>query len=354
MVGLSQKRGEAPLTLQTKAGIMICMLIFACKPVPVKEESVLKTAVRVIILAALLALMAFLVPSMMPLALGEDASAYPVYTPVELEAVTVNPLPLTEKAVKPNKDAYLADKKGYLDDTISVRIETMRDYDTTIMLAWVQIADPSQLRAELCRPYPSKSTARADTLSKRVNAVLAINGDYFVYHSRGFVVRNGKVLRERYDETYDTLIIDDKGDLHIIKETTEEKVKAFEGNIVQAMTFGPGLVIDGERQSGFTRKTFAPEKRTQRISLAQMGPLSYLIVATEGPENKGSKGLTLDQFSQLMYDLGAINAYNLDGGSSSSLVLNNKKINSLSTGKIRAIGDILYFVTLQPTEEASK
>ena len=39
-----------------------------------------------------------------------------------------------------------------------------------------------------------------------------------------------------------------------------------------------------------------------------------------------------------MYDLGAINAYNLDGGSSSSLVLNNKKINSLSTGKIRAIG----------------
>ena len=331
------------------------MLFFACNPVPVKEESVLKTAVRVIILAALLALMAFLVPSMMPLALGEDASTYPVYTPVELEAVDVDPISYTEKApYKPIKDAYLPDKKGYLDDTLSIRIETMRAYDTTIMLAWVQIADASQLRAELCRPYPSKSTARADTLAKRVGAVMAINGDYFVYHSRGFVVRNGKVLRERYDETYDTLIIDDKGDLTIIKETTEEKVKAFEGNIVQAMTFGPGLVIDGERQSGFTRKTFAPEKRTQRISLAQMGPLSYLIVATEGPENKGSKGLTLDQFSQLMYDLGAVNAYNLDGGSSSSLVLNNKKINSLSTGKIRAIGDILYFVTLQPTEEASK
>ena len=33
-------------------------------------------------------------------------------------------------------------------------------------------------------------------------------------------------------------------------------------------------------------------------------------------------------------------------------VLNNKKINALSTGKIRAIGDILYFVTLQ--EENAK
>ena len=314
----------------------------------------MKTAVRVIILAALLALMAFLVPSMMPLALGEeDLSTYPVYTPVTLPATNVTPLPITEKnTFKPIKENYLPDKAGYLDDTISVRIETMRAYDTTIMLAWVQIADASQLRAELCRAYPSKSTARADTLAKRVGAVLAINGDYFVYHSRGFVVRNGKVLRERYDDTYDTLIIDDKGDLTIIKDTTEEKVKAFEGNIVQAMTFGPGIVIDGEKQTGFTRKTFAPTKRTQRICLAQMGPLSYLIIATEGPENKGSKGLTMDMFAQLAYDLGAVNAYNLDGGSSSSLVLNNKKINSLSTGKIRAIGDILYFITLQPSEEA--
>lgn len=313
----------------------------------------MKTAVRVIILALLLAIVAFLVPSMMPLALGEeDPSTYPKYTPVVLEAVSVEPIPYTEDApYKPLKAGYLPDNGGYLDDTISVRIETFRAYDTTIMLAWVQIADPSQLRAELCRPYPSKATAAAASLAKRVGAVAAINGDYFVYHSRGYVVRNGKMLRDRYDETYDTLIIDDKGDLTIIRETTEEKIKAFEGNIVQAMTFGPGLVIDGEKQTGFTRKTSAPQKRTQRICLAQMEPLSYLIVATEGPENKGSKGLTMDMFAQLCYDLGVQNAYNLDGGSSSTLVLNNKKINSLSTGKTRYIGDILYFVTLQPNKE---
>lgn len=84
-----------------------------------------------------------------------------------------------------------------------------------------------------------------------------------------------------------------------------------------------------------------------------MDHLSYLIVATEGPENKGSTGLTMAEFAQLLYDLGAKNAYNLDGGSSSSVVLNYKKINSLSTGKIRAIGDILYFATAE-TEEAAQ
>lgn len=312
----------------------------------------MKNVVRIIALALALVLLALLVPSMTPLAIGEGLEGYPVYTPITLNAQEVTPLPYSQKAPKPIASAYLPEKAGYLDDTLSVRVETMRAYDTTIMLVWVQLADASQLRTELCKPYPSKSTARADALSKRVNAVLAINGDYFVYHSQGYIVRNGKVLRERYNDSYDTLLIDDQGDFTIIQGLTKEKIEAFEGNIAQAMTFGPGLVVDGKMATSFPLKNSSPKKETQRIAIAQMDHLSYLIVATEGPENKGSTGLTMAEFAQLLFDLGAKNAYNLDGGSSSSVVLNNKKINALSTGKIRAIGDILYFVTLQ--EENAK
>ena len=85
-----------------------------------------------------------------------------------------------------------------------------------------------------------------------------------------------------------------------------------------------------------------------------MGPLSYLIIATEGPENKGSTGLTMPEVAQLCHDLGAQQAFNLDGGSSSTVVLNNEKINSLSTGKVRSIGDILYFVTAVPAEGSAE
>lgn len=308
-----------------------------------------KTILRAVALVVMLALLALMVPTFTPLAVAEEFTEYPVYEPVTLPLTDVPTIDYqADTPYAPHADAYLPDETGYLDDSLSIRIEEFRAYDTTCLAAWIQVASPTQLRTELNKPYPSKSTAKASVIAKRVNAVLAINGDYFVYHNQGFIVRNGEVLREKFNEDYDTLIIDDKGDFTIIPSTTEEEIRAFTGNIAQAFTFGPGLVIDGVKTTEFPLKANTPNKETQRIAIAQMGPLSYLVVTTEGPENPGSTGLTLPEFAQVLYDLGAQNAYNLDGGSSSSLILNNKKINSLSTGKIRAVGDILYFISACP------
>jgi len=303
-----------------------------------------KLIVKELLLLILLALLALLIPSMVPLAMAEDT--VPSYTPVILTGTAMEPIDYLKKTpFAPDPAAYLPDRSGYLDPSLSVRVETMRAYNTTIQLTWVTILHPSQLRTELCKPYPSKAVARADVLAKRVNAVLAINGDYFMYHNQGYIARNGRVYREHFSQGYDTLVINDQGDFTIVQDITAEKINAVEGKIIHAFTFGPGLVVDGQKAEHFTLKFSSPTKKTQRIALCQMDKLSYLIVATEGPENKGSEGLTMKDFAQLCSDLGAKNAYNLDGGSSSSVVLGGKKINALSTGKIRSIGDIIYFVT---------
>lgn len=315
------------------------------------EDTHLKIAVKTLVLVLLIALLAVLVPSPAPTMAEGLPSVLPAYQPVALEGI-VEPIDYGKATpFAPNKSAYLPDRAGYRDDTLSVRIETMRAYDTTIQLTWVQIASPTQLRTELCKPYPSRATARADVIAKRVKAVLAINGDYFTHRKEGYIIRNGVTLRERADAQYDALIIDDNGDLTILPKADQKAIESFPGKIIHAFAFGPGLVIDGEQQSDFTLRENAPDKRTQRIALAQMDKLSYLIVATEGPENKNSKGLTMDQFATLLHALHVKQAYNLDGGSSSSVVLDGKKINSLSTHKIRAIGDILYFVTGEGTSK---
>lgn len=47
---------------------------------------------------------------------------------------------------------------------------------------YVKITDPTQIRTALAFPYPSKNTVRVERMAKQNNAVLAINGDYFIYH----------------------------------------------------------------------------------------------------------------------------------------------------------------------------
>lgn len=303
-----------------------------------------------------------MVPVFTPAAIGETVVEEPVYTPgipqykpVTLGKTDIEPIDYLGKTpYAPHQGCYLPDDTGYVDDTISVRIEKFRVYDTDCLATWVQIASPTQFRTALAGPYPSTRSERVANMGKQNDAVVAISGDWFAYHNFGYVVRNTKTLRKHYNEQYDTLIIDENGDFTIIQETSKDKIDAFQGTMVHSFTFGPGLVVDGVQQTNkhLRESRFGGSKETQRMAICQMDTLSYLIVCTEGPENPGSRGLTGLEIAQVCHDLGAKQAYNLDGGSSSTLAMQGRKINSISSRKIRSVGDILYFVTGYPDEAA--
>ena len=94
----------------------------------------------------------------------------------------------------------------------------------------------------------------------------------------------------------------------------------------------------------------ASDKPAQRMCIAQVGPLDYLCIYTEGPEDTGSTGLTLEQFADFVFSFeGVQNAYNLDGGVTTWMVFKQgtnsyAKINGTNPKK-RPIADILYFAT---------
>ena len=271
---------------------------------------------------------------------------------MELTEDTVyDPIPLEGAApYAPHQEAYLPEQTGYHDDSLDVRVETFRRHDTTVMAVYVRLSDPSQLRTAMAVKPPSQKTMVVSSMAKKNNAVLAINGDYFSFHQNGIVVRGGKMWRNRPDGKRDILIIDENGDFTILPQCEKEDFAGYAGTVMHAFCFGPGLVVDGKALTSLEHADVgnAPAKATQRIALGQTGPLEYLILATEGPENKGSVGFTILQMAELCQEMGCINAYNLDGGSSSSVVLGGKKINALSTGKIRPVGDCIYFATLIP------
>ena len=93
------------------------------------------------------------------------------------------------------------------------------------------------------------------------------------------------------------------------------------------------------------------------MAYCQTGPLEYLLITSEGPQNAGSEGLTMEQFVDLVSSMpGVRNAYNLDGGSSATMVFrmdgkNWQKINALSNPKIRPLKDMIYFVSAWVEQE---
>lgn len=253
----------------------------------------------------------------------------------------------------PKQENFLPDKAGYHDDSIDVRIEKSRAFDTDYMAVYIKLTDPSQMRAGLAADYPSKTTATVLTMAERFGGVLTINGDYFNYHTNGIIVRNGEALRTRFSKYRDLLIVDDKGDFTILPRATADEYEAFEGSIMHAFSFGPWLVKDGvaitNDEIQASSADIGKNKHTQRLALCQLDTLSYLVVCTEGPSGgDGSVGLNIEQMANLCYDLGAVDAYNLDGGNSAAVILNGEKLNNVANTKKRMVGDCIYFCTLIP------
>ncbi len=270
---------------------------------------------------------------------------------------------------KPNPDCYLPDQGGYVDESMSITIEYSWWNDdivrqegpgkgnTTLMAIRVKLTDVTQFRTALASPYPSKQTDRVESMARKNNAVLAINGDFFNYHDSGVEYRNGRKMRFNASNLRELLIIDEAGDFHYLQPTSQKAWDAYTeagGTALHTYWFGPNLIKeDGTPMTVFTDKeNNGPWMKSQRMVIGQVGPLEYLILCCEGPESADyeGQGFTLAQMAQVCVEYGLTNAYNLDGGSSTTVTLNGVKINSPSNPKRREVGDCIYFATLVPNE----
>ena len=318
-------------------------------------------------LILLLLAIPFLVPSALTYAGAEEVDL-PVYSPVELANPSPDPLPIPSPKAKdatpykPNPDGYVYDPVTgapveYRDSTIYVKVEKRVIHNTNVFFTWIQIADPSQLRTYITRETnPVK-------LASQLDAVVAINGDWYSERYEGTIYRNTELVRPARStrERYDVLIVDDEGNFHILHRPKDDAIAPYEGNILHSFLFGPGLVIDGklmtDDENTFVRNQYGSGAgmglgvKAQRQAICQMGKLSYLILTTEGPHSKQDKdhGFTAAELAQVAYDVGAVNAYNMDGGNSTCLALGGVKLNRFGKGGIRETTDMVYFITAEPS-----
>lgn len=248
-----------------------------------------------------------------------------------------------------------SDPVGYEDPSLSVSLIRGRYLNTNWLAARVRISSPMQFRTAMAAHYGSSNTVVGTTIAKKNKAVLAINGDFFsARNDVGSVIRAGKVYRDKCKGNMDVLLVDYEGDFHILRQATADDMAPWKDHIMHSFTFGPALIVDGVpmEKEDLRDHNNGTSKHTQRMAICQTGPLEYVCVCCEGPEDPGSEGLYLWDFVTLIATEfpDVLQAYNLDGGSSSTMVFrmgNNNwaKINAVRNEKKRLLCDIIYFAS---------
>lgn len=250
---------------------------------------------------------------------------------------------------------YLTDWH-YQDPTIEMIARDGMAGDTKFWVAEVEIRDPTQLRTMPAYSFTSSSQAEGSKLSRRANAVLACNGDYWwreVDVKGNYVLRQGQLYMHHLTGRSDLLLVDEDGDFHIIHQATEAEAPLpeteggpvyYEGKrIYNGFCFGPAIVEEGKALTIEPDERIISEKKTARMALCQMGKLKYAVVCC------ARERMTLQEFADLVASLGAVTAYNLDGGGSTMMFTRDRKINVNST--TREIADIIYFASAWTGED---
>ncbi|MBQ9343281.1 MAG: phosphodiester glycosidase family protein [Clostridia bacterium] len=310
----------------------------------------------IVLIAVMLLALPLLIPSGSMLSDYQDQWmewSYSILRVANAEEPVKLPIDLTP-GMQPNPDAYTED--SYEDESISVKIEHYVDEEKNLSfrIAYIKIADASQLRTGVAgQKLSSSRTGTVQAMAEKYQAVLALNGDYYINdpNKTSFEYRMGTAIRSKTNTNKDILIIDENGDFHIIlmgdKKTQQSEIDAVkkEHQIINAFTFGPALVKDGNL---LTTKysNYNPNANEPRIAIGQMDTLSYVVVIAEG-RGKYADGLTHQEFADFMFDhVGCLQAYNLDGGNSGTVVLGKTIYKAdQNTSKLRDMNDCIYFAT---------
>ncbi len=264
----------------------------------------------------------------------------------------VIPLPIDDSSGIAVNEAFYLDEVTYEDPSIRVSIKTYPWESTICYVARVSIADASQLRSASAYGFTRKQLASVQDMARRMNAVIAINGDYCYYQLStvgSYLIRQGKVYSERLSEGRDMLLIDRNGDFHILQDISYDKLYSFDlSTVVNTFSFGPGLIVDGQPLDASYRAMFnGSRERHQRAAIAQVkkGELEYVLAVSEGNRESKDGGLTLHEWAAFLSTLGVENAYNLDGGNSTAIIFRDEKINAVQNRHHRKISDIVYFAS---------
>ena len=243
----------------------------------------------------------------------------------------------------------------YLDETILAITWKQAIHSMAVTFSEVKVMDPSQFRRYVAGDeFGSGKLMLTTEMSQAVNAVVACSGDFYGYRPDGCVVLGGRVMRST-KSLPDTCYVDEDGNLLLTRHKyfdslTEHQAFVDENHIRFTLSFGPNLVMDGEPHPMYEYPIGELEENYTRAALGQRDRLHYLYIACN-KEGDCTYAPDIGVFARLVASTGCTQVYNVDGGQTATVVMDNQVINQVNYGSQRRISDIIYFATALPGKE---
>ena len=193
------------------------------------------------------------------------------------------------------------------------------------------VKDPSRVTVGTCRDkFDGTKGLQLKDIAKRYDALAAINGGGFEDSGGvgnggtpvGLVVSEGKVKHTGRDRNYNITVGFDKDNIMVLaKNMSDDDAKA--KGIRDAITFGPALIVNGEPASVRGESSGL----NPRTAIGQRKDGAVLMLVIDGRQ-ASSLGATYSDLITVMLEYGAVNAINMDGGSSSLMYYKGEYLNS--------------------------
>ncbi len=190
------------------------------------------------------------------------------------------------------------------------------------------VKDPSRVSLGLCRGMGEREGQRIPDLADYNSAILGINASGFIDNGEvaeggtpyGYVKHDGEVLQGEFGHGYKIIGFDAQHRFLIGDTTTAEQM-------VDAVEFGPALIVNGQK----IEELGSVESLQPRTAIGQTEDLTALMLVINGRGQGSSMGCRGVDLRDILWEYGAVQACNLDGGSSSVMYYQGRVISSPTT-----------------------
>lgn len=253
-------------------------------------------------------------------------------TPESSETMNIGAIQINKQAINQEYniyDSYMYPGAETIYDEDGIRIDTFKEGK---FKAYVTIIDdPSRVKVATTEGLGSYGE-KLESITERYGAVVGINAGGFVDTGGrgnggtplGVVIEDSVELYSQSNKNYHIVGFNNNDVLVLGNYSKVERSKL---NLRDAITFRPFLIINGNPQitEGNGGWGIAP-----RTAIGQRKDGKVIFLTIDGRQ-ASSIGATLKEVQDIMLLYGAYNCANLDGGSSTQLVLNNETINKPSS-----------------------